>query len=172
MNAEKTYYLGIDPGKSGAFVLIDYKGMFIRHWDMPLIGRVITAHAICDIFKQIQLMGIKPFTVIEKPHSRPTDARNSIATYHWEAGQLMLAVAFDFPVQLIQPSVWTRSLHIGLPEDLSAKKKSFMAFCHLYPDLAQDDSFLCGKKIYDGRIDALLIAEFGRRLHNGSQLNS
>jgi len=163
-------YLGIDPGRKGAFVLIDDKGGLIDMWDMPLEGRVITAHAICGVLKQVYRIDKKPYTVIEKPGVRPTDGKKSIATTHLEAGYLAVFVAWGFPVSWIPPAVWCRSLHVGLSADLSAKKKSLQAFKNQYPDLAATNRFIDGKIVYDGRIDALLIAEFARRLHNGSEL--
>lgn len=163
-----TQFLGIDPGRKGAFALLDEAGQFVDVWDMPLVSGAITAHAIYGQYKQIQERAIKPFTVIEKPFSKPTDGRNSIATYHFESGQLMLIAAFGWPVTLIQPAIWTRVMHVGLPEDLSAKQASLQAFKNLFPELADSKRFIDGKKIYDGRIDAILIAEYARRLHNGA----
>lgn len=167
-----TCYLGIDPGRKGAFALLDKDGSLLDYFDMPVEHGAIKPHAIYGVYQQIHLRCKKPFTVIEKPHSRPTDAHNSIATYHWEAGQLMMITCFDWPVQLIQPTVWTKSIHVGLPTDLSPKQKSLQAFRNLFPDLAKSPSFIDGKKVYDGRIDAILIAEYARRLHNGTGLSA
>ena len=160
-------FLGVDPGKKGAFVLMNSDRRLISYWDMPQEGKIITAHGIRGIYRHIHRLTQKPFTVIEKPHSRPTDARSAIATYHWESGQLMMAVAWGWPVQLIQPNIWTKSIHVGLAKDLKAKQKSVLAFKSLFPELAEKKDFINGKTIYDGRIDALLIAEYGRRLYYG-----
>lgn len=163
-------YLGIDPGRKGAFVLLDSDGSLLELWDMPLSSGVITAHAIYGVCKEIDALSKKPFTVIEKPFSKPTDGRSSIATYHWESGQLMVATALEWPITLIQPHVWCRVMHVGMPEDLSAKKASLQVFKNLYPGLAASGRFIDGKTVYDGRIDALLIAEYARRLHHGAGL--
>lgn len=159
--------LGIDPGRKGAFVLISSSGAYKAHWDMPTKANRIQPQPLLQVLNEISQVS-KPFVVIEKPHSRPTDARNAIATYHWESGQLMMIVALGWPFMLVEPSVWTKSLHRGIDAKLSAKRKSLQAFRNLYPDLATNPDFVDEQKVYDGRIDALLIAEYGRRLRNGA----
>ena len=161
------YFLGIDPGRKGAFALISGDRKLVWWSDMPVDQGVIKPDAIYGVYNQVYLHAKKPTVIIEKPQVRPTDAKKGIATTHWEAGQLLSLVAFEWPYQLVQPQIWARSLHKGLSQDLKAKAKSKLAFERLFPDLAASSDFIDGKKIWDGRIDALLIAEYGRRLFNG-----
>jgi hypothetical protein len=168
---ELVLIVGIDPGKKGAFVAIEAAtGLYIDSWDMPLVNKKIEPEGIRTIYREIRLYGKNPHFMVEKPHSRPTDGRVGLATYHWEAGQLMMLVAWGWSYQLIQPKIWAKHMHLGLPAELKPKQKSLMAFTRLYPGLAKDDNFVQGRKIFDGKIDALLIAEFGRRLRNGAEL--
>lgn len=161
------FFLGVDPGRKGAFVLIDGNQTIIAIEDMPLEQGAITAHAIYSVYKKLITPEIKPFTVIEKPHSRPTDAHNAIATYHYESGILNLAEAFRVPILWVQPAIWTKHMHEGFPRNLSAKQRSYRCFRSLFPQAHDSEDFMRNGRYHDGRIDALLIAEYARRRHYG-----
>jgi len=161
-------YLGIDPGKEGAFVLLSADQRLLALFDMPIRLKQPCPHQIGTLYSGIRQKYGNPFTVIEKPHFRPTDGKKGIASYHLGAGYLLMPCLWgDWPIQMVPPQIWTRDLHLGLSKDLSGKQKSLEAFHALFPSLAKSKAFIDNKKIYDGRIDALLIAEYARRLHSG-----
>ena len=161
------YFLGVDPGKQGAFAVLSTSGDLLSIYDMPLSSKQPCPHGIAKLYLTIKSKYSKTFSVIEKPHSRPTDGKKEIASYHLGAGYLVMPLLWDWPLQMIQPSIWTKLIHVGQPAELSAKRKSKAAFQALFPKLARSTAFIDGKIVYDGRIDAVLIAEYGRRLYCG-----
>lgn len=163
-----TRFLGVDPGKQGCFAFLDSSCQKVSLFDMPLCDKLIDHHTIYGVIKQVYLDKVKTYSVFEKPQTRPTDGKKGIATFHWESGVVYgILIAMGHPCSLIPPQIWTKEIHKGLPKDLSAKRKSAMAFKSLFPRLANDERFFKGKKVYDGRIDAVLIAEYARRVYNG-----
>lgn len=161
------YFLGVDPGKQGSFAVLSTTSDLLSLYDMPLSNNQPCPHGIAKLYLTIKSKHNKTFTVIEKPHSRPKDGKKGIATYHLGAGYLMMPLLWDWPIQMIHPSIWTKLIHVSQPQELSAKRKSKAAFQALFPKLARSTAFIDGKMVYDGRIDAVLIAEYARRLHNG-----
>ena len=163
-----THYLGVDPGKKGAFALIDAQGSLVRVYDMPLENKQPCPYGIAEAYTKLSKdIVAEVFVMVEKPHTRPTDGKKGIASYHLGAGYLMMPVLWQWRVQMIQPTIWTKEMHLGQPQELSAKRKSKAAFQVLFPHLARSKAFIDDKIVYDGRIDALLIAEYARRMHNG-----
>lgn len=161
------YFLGVDPGKQGAFAVLSTSGDLISVLDMPISDKQPCPNGIAALYLGIREKYTKTFSVIEKPQSRPTDGKVGIASYHLGAGYLMMPLLWDWPMQMIPPTIWTKLLHVGQPQELSAKRKSKAAFQALFPKLARSPAFIDNKKVYDGRIDAVLIAEYARRLYNG-----
>lgn len=163
-----THYVGVDPGKSGAFALIAPSGALISIYDMPIENRQPCPYGVAEAYRKISRSVVgNVFVMVEKPHTRPTDGKKGIASYHLGAGYLMMPILWHWRVQMIQPTIWTKEMHQGQPQDLSAKRKSKAAFQVLFPKLANSEAFIDDKIVYDGRIDALLIAEYARRMHNG-----
>lgn len=161
------YFMGVDPGKQGAFSVLSTKGDLLSIYDMPISNKQPCPYGIAKLYLKIKKTYNKTFSVIEKPHSRPTDGKKGIASYHLGAGYLVMPLLWDWPMQMIHPTIWTKLIHVGQPAELSAKRKSKAAFQALFPMLARSEAFIDGKVVYDGRIDAVLIAEYARRLHNG-----
>ena len=161
------YFMGVDVGKQGAFAVLSTTSDLLSIHDMPIRDNQPCPNGIAALYLGIREKYKKTFSVIEKPHSRPTDGKKGIASYHLGAGYLMMPLLWDWPIQMIPPSIWTKLLHVGQPQDLSAKRKSAAAFRALFPALARSDAFFHNGKVYDGRIDAVLIAEYARRLYNG-----
>lgn len=162
------YFLGIDPGKKGAFAILSTSGDLVSLIDMPICDKQPSAHGVSRVYLAMRQKYKKTFTVIEKPQYRDTDGKKGIASYHLAAGYLVMPMLWDWPIQMVPPQVWTRLLHLGQPSELSAKRKSKQAFMSLFPKLAGSSAFIDNKTVYDGRIDAVLIAEYARRLHSGN----
>jgi hypothetical protein len=165
--ADVVHFLGIDPGKQGAFAILSTSGDLLSIIDMPICDKQPSAHGVSRVYLAMQKRYNKTFTVIEKPQFRPTDGKKGIASYHLAAGYLLMPLLWDWPIQMVPPQVWTRLLHVGQPSEFSAKTKSKAAFQALFPKLAGSKAFIDNKKVYDGRIDAVLIAEYARRLYSG-----
>lgn len=67
--------LAIDPGKTGGFALLSADGTRYRFWQMPLLGKLITAPAIASVYEEIKTLCKEPPKVfIERIFTMPTDA--------------------------------------------------------------------------------------------------
>jgi hypothetical protein len=116
-------YLGIDPGKQGALALVKNDRTLWHLWDMPLTlekNKQPCPYGVGKLYNEIRTRvgGGAPFTIIEKPHFRPTDGKKGVASYHLAAGYLMMPVLWgDWPIQMIPPQIWTKNIHIGLPTE-------------------------------------------------------
>lgn len=62
----------------------------------------------------------------------------------------------------VEPSKWTKDMHAGISSDLKGKVKSQMAIERLFPHLLSKIPQVKGKR-HDGVVDAMLIADWGRR---------
>jgi hypothetical protein len=164
-----THFLGVDPGKKGAFAILSTNGDLTTLLDMPTNRNQPCPYGIGTLYIALRQKYQNTFTVIEKPHSRPTDGRVGVATYHLGAGYLVTPpIVFSWPTTLLHPRIWTKTMHLGLPADLSAKQKSWQAFQALMPKLARSDAFVNNRgRPMDGRVDAVLIAEYARRMYQG-----
>ena len=70
-----SFILGIDPGKSGAFVLIDEAGEIVKVWDMPYQGSSLSAHGTAQVYQEVLTITRRQVGVfIEKAFTKPTDA--------------------------------------------------------------------------------------------------
>lgn len=164
-------YLGVDVGKQGGFVLITDDGRPYLTWEMPLIANEPSAQAIANLYHEIrEICGDKkPFVAIEKIFTKPTDGRVGQMNYAQGAGRLEMCAIFGWPMLLVHPFSWTKEMHRGLSKEISAKERSMKVFSMLYPEMYRKGSMFWQHekraKPHDGLIDALLIAEYARRLH-------
>lgn len=156
-------YIGIDPGLSGAFCLLDTEyGSTVA--DMPTIDtivngkkrRQINPYAVRDIIIQF---GPTDMVVIEKPATRPGESPIAALSYGIGYGTIIgILVALDRPHQAVRPQVWTKELEVGADKD----EHRFMAM-RLFPELGDR----LARKKDDGRADAALIAYWKHWRHYG-----
>lgn len=171
---EETMIVGIDPGKSGAIAVfgrsvcgyppdtyVSQGGAIIGVWDMPLTAeRDIDTVALRQILSEIA----KPFDIFVE-HQQPHAITGKVAA--WENGYQyrgVIEACRGFVYREIKPQEWMRSLGCLGNKTMSQKDKKRLhceLAARLFPDLQ-----LKGPKggWLDGRADALLIAEYGRRL--------
>ena len=140
-------YLGIDPGTSGAMALIDADGKFVDVIKLKETQRDIwlwlygnQAHAT--------------FAVLEKVHSMPAQGVASSFKFGENFGfcQGML-VAAGIRFEFATPQKWQKALGCMTKGDKNVTKSRAQG---LFPDA----------KIIHAIADALLIAEYARRLQN------
>lgn len=161
------YFLGIDPGKKGGFVLLDELGNYVKSWRMPSLTRDITSQSIANIYYNINSVTneIKPTVFLERIFTAPFDGRVGLMTYAQEAGRLEMCALWRWPIHLVHPKTWMSKIHMGLPKKLEAKEKSLHSFMLRFPYLCDKGSDFwpeSSKKPLDGLVDAALIAEYGR----------
>jgi len=146
--------LGADPGKRGALALVDLDGHLIDVIDMPdATGSALGAH-IRDFIEDHGPHHVQAAWV-EKVGSMPGQGHMNVFTFGAGYGALLGALgALRIPVELRTPNVWKKAMRCS-----ADKGSSRQAATQLWPDHAR--SFARVKD--DGRAEACLIAEYGRR---------
>lgn len=156
------YFCGIDPGLLGAIALIDAGGACKRLVDTPRLGASIDFHALFDV---IDTCPDATHFWIELQHAmpgnRPTSTFSIGETYGAIRGILS---ALRLPYSEIRASIWQRALLTGVPGS-DAKARSVRAASAMFPGEALSTP---RGRVLDGRADALLIAEYGRRKGQGA----
>ena len=145
-------FLGVDPGKSGAIAVFYGDGT---------IHTSLWSESDYRDLAQICCETDKCFCIVEKVHSMPKQGVSSSfnfgANFGWIQG---LMYALDIPVQLVDPRKW--KAYYGLDND---KQKSIACCKRLFPSVNLKATERC-KKDHDGIAEAILMAEYGRRIYN------
>ena len=146
--------LGIDPGKTGGMALLNNDGELIDR--MPFDGL-----GIADIIKTMRGMPIK-HAFIEQVASRPGQGVVSVFTFGRGFGEILGALAaLEIPHTLVRPQAWAKVMHAGT-SGTDPKARSLVAIARLFPGVDLRPTPRC-KKPHAGLVDAVLIAEYGRR---------
>ncbi len=151
--------MGIDPGLKGAVAVINLSTGEATFWLLSAIIENRTTH-FEDI---ISAYGVQ-HVYIEKAQARPGQGVSSMFNYGTGYGRIIgwveiLGIKFT----LVPPQTWTKELHKGTKEG-TAKQRSKEAALQLFPGTDFRASQRC-VTLHDGLIDALLIAEYGRRVY-------
>lgn len=150
------FYLGIDPGESGAVAIIDSDGN-------PVYTSTFTSFKEFKIFLHLNHYTAENlFSVIEKVHGFPGMNVKAMTTFMINfGGWLATYDILAFPYQLFAPKTWQNKILGSFPKGKS--KPTALAFAkRRWPalNLTKDDH---------GVIDALCIALYGRHIHLGSK---
>jgi len=149
-----TSIVGIDPGQSGGFALINHEEA--KAWKMPATEK--------DVFAMLEDLDRERdvFAYIEKVHSMPGQGVSSTFKFGMNYGMLRaFLIALYFPFETVTPRTWQKGL--GIPPKMKTESKTQWKnrlkakAQELFPDL----------KITLAVSDALLICEFGRRVREG-----
>ena len=144
--------LGIDPGKQGAFVLMDMEGGIVWCVDMPeddiekdrIISSAIPSY-----------IGNSTIVWIEKVHSMPNDGVASAFKFGENYGMLQgMLIANEFSINYVEPKVWQRAAGIRKTD----KKRHCEICANTWPNI---DFYGPRGGLKDGRADAALIASYG-----------
>ncbi|EAX8455326.1 hypothetical protein BVD23_12020 [Salmonella enterica] len=149
-----TAVLGIDPGCSGALVLITEQGAYIDHLAMPTI-KVGTKSRVngAAVAAWVRQYGIT-HAYLEQVGAMPGQGTASMFTFGHAAGVVEgIVQGLGIAYTLVTPQAWKKSAGlIGSDKD-AARSRAIQ----LYPELRALDSKAKGQAI----ADALLIARFG-----------
>jgi len=168
--------IGIDPGIAGAIVAIDEDGRYFSHTDMPVITVKKAVYDVDRIYHALDMLDkatIKDANIsifIEK--TQPMYGMRVQASYGlgWCEGLFVgmikamqmsrkMAYSANITYELVRPQQWQK--HFGITKAKGDKKaQSYLIAKQLFPT-AELTGPRRGKK--DGRSDALLTAEWGRR---------
>lgn len=161
--------IGIDVGLSGAIaVLHDYTSAVVGVWDTPIltikknkgvrheIDRPALAELMREILRQRDELG-EPVACIEAVHSMPGQGVASSFEFGKGYGQfLMLMTVLKIPVDLVSPQRWKKTMMADMGKDKDASRIRAKELFGSQIDLSL--------KKHHGRADAILIAEYRRRL--------
>ncbi|SAG70184.1 Uncharacterised protein [Enterobacter hormaechei] len=149
-----TVVLGIDPGCSGALVLVTEQGGYIDHLAMPTI-KVGTKSRVngAAVAAWLRQYGIA-HAYLEQVGAMPGQGTASMFTFGYAAGVAEgILQGLNIPYTLVTPQAWKKSAGlIGSDKD-AARSRAIQ----LYPELRALDAKAKGQAI----ADALLIARFG-----------
>lgn len=147
--------IGIDPGKNGGIAVIDVNGdgeLTTTVHKMPETER--------DICEYLAVLGYSSFAFLEKVGAMPGQGVTSMFTFGRGYGFLRgVLTSCQIPFADVRPAVWQRAVGISVikGETNTVKKNRHKQMAQqLFPDL--------GGKMTHAKADALLIAEYGRRL--------
>lgn len=144
-------YVGIDPGKKGAFVAINGAEQIVA-CEKTVTGEEL--QIFCAIHKPRHVF-------LEKAQSMPRQGIASAFNYGCGYGELIgVLTAMAIPFTLVRPSYWTKALHVGTA-DGEPKARSAEAFKRLFPNT--EAARTPRGKLHDGIVDASLIALYGLR---------
>ena len=150
--------IGIDPGQKGAIcILIDGAAIFYPMPKTPdYLAEIIKAHCKGQYH-----------VFVEKAQAMPKNGAVGMFNYGRGFGEILGILAYHkAPFTLVHPRTWCKIMHQGTSADGTAKDRSLSAAKRLFPNTNLFRSLRC-KKPDDGFIDALLIAEYGRRVMSG-----
>lgn len=141
-------YVGIDPGYSGAAVALNRRGrpVHIVRFDQ-------TERDVIDAFEEIAAS--ECFCMLEKVGAMPKDARKAAFKFGQSNGFIRcLLTAYRIPFETVGAGAWQQKMKCRSKGDKNITKAAAQ---QLFPDT----------KVIHANADALLIAEYGRRLRLG-----
>jgi len=147
--------MGVDPGASGALVILDTDDRSIVVIDMPTTKIKRGPRTVNQVDAVALSRALHPYAgactaAVEKVHSMPGQGVVSTFSFGRAAGVLEgVLAALDIPFSLIPPQTWTKAMRLFGGKDGSRARAQ-----ELFPDQAH----LFARKKDDGRADAALIA--------------
>lgn len=110
--------LGVDPGMTGALALIDNDGSLRQVFDMPVVGKDISATMIAAILKPY--VSILRVAVVEQVASMPGQGVHSVFKFGMGYGKVLGVLGtLEIPIVDVTPAHWKREMHLGKDKDLS-----------------------------------------------------
>ncbi len=152
-----TEIVAIDPGQKGAIVW--WNGKKFLWWAMPLKIKDVDFFKVRKIIKQFPTAHI----FLERAYGGQMGAT---AAFNYGRSFAALEIAImscKNPVTYVEPSKWCKVMHDGISSDLKPKVKSLRAIDRLFSRIAKNIPRNRNDKLHEGVVDALLIAEYGRR---------
>jgi len=182
---ESHRYIGIDPGKSGYWVMLDGTGKVVNHDKTPLVGRAYDKQSMVQLLQECAALTkyVRVHAVLEDVHANVIGGKASNFDLGngkglWE----MALMALKIPHTMVTPKEWQKYMFQGAKtqyqptkritkkgtavKKVDTKATALLAAKMLMP---QQDWRVVGKtgkfttKIDDGFVDAYLMAEYCRR---------
>jgi crossover junction endodeoxyribonuclease RuvC len=153
------YFFGIDPGASGAVAILTEEGQFVKVFDMPVleikVGKAIKRRVSADLLAHEVSLYPNAVAMLEQVSAMPGQGVSSMFAFGESYGIVKgVFAALKIPAHLVTPGKWKKAMELNASKD-GSRAKAIMT----WPEHA--DLFKRVKD--DGRAEACLIAEFGRR---------
>lgn len=162
-------YLGIDPGLTGGWAIIDkdskiemcgkFEGIrdfYMRYQHFQLANSSIASHPLVSSLEESTLpMIFNPKTRSFMPRKGSQEYKRQVGK--WEGALEVIGISNE----LVRPQKWQKII-LGVIEKGKTKEKALQYAQKKWPELNL-------KKKDDGIVDALCIAEYTRRVHLGAR---
>lgn len=161
-------FIGIDPGKDGAMAFLGWRPsepVIVSFDELVYADRLRHVSPRMRIAEQelnatMRVDAIETFAVVEHVNAMPGQGVTSCFSFGRNFGFILgLLTACQIPYQLVRPQVWKKEF--GCTSD---KNTSVEVAQRLYPNADLYRTERCTKP-HDGKAEALLLAEWGRRHH-------
>lgn len=152
---------GIDPGSSGAVCIMAPQRTevhMLESFDLKLLRAC--GHVFLEKVMPIRTAGM----------DGRTRGQSSSFTFYSGFGRLVgWLEALQVPFTLVPPQTWQKQMYAGCDSKLEGKARSVQAATRLFPGVDFRVSER-GRKPHDGKCEAALICEYGRRVLAGIRL--
>lgn len=147
-------YLGIDPGKTGAWALLDERGYY-KYSGLCPDNVVAMAQVLKGYDLDQQMEGPIHLVGLEAVHAMPGQGVTSMFTFGTNFGQWQgILAALGLPFELITPQRWQKAV-------LDSSRDAMAYARRRWPEAP------LARKKDDGVADALCLAEYVRCKHQG-----
>ena len=152
------YFLGVDPGASGAIAVLQEDGLLIAVIDMPVVelkvGKAMKRRVSPEILAHVLRPYAGSVAYLEQVSAMPGQGVSSMFAFGESYGVVRgVLAALGMRTYLVTPGAWKKAMGLNAGKDGSRAKA-----IQMWPDRVRD--FQRVKD--DGRAEASLIAEFGR----------
>lgn len=167
--AEVKTILGIDPMGQGALAYLNfYFGQEggVRVVDMPVVHITKTRLELdCKALYQELLLNEPAIAFVEKMQPMGKGGNASFKAGAYRDALRMAFAALSIPLVEVLPKEWQKEFGIKSAKGDDTKHQSYLVAARMFPSV---ELVTMRGRIIDGRSDALLIAEYGRRKSVGS----
>ncbi len=151
------FIVGIDPGKSGGWVILDSKSRILKYGIMPIVGGEIWITQLADLLSPLPAEEV--LVVLEKVHSMPKQGVKGVFSFGLGYGKLLgMCQALKLRYELVTPQTWKKLVLQSTKQDKDAAIEFVQ---RRYPEVNLTPG--SKKKPHDGIADALCIAVWATR---------
>jgi len=155
------FIIGIDPGASGAVAILEKSGKLVHVFDMPSVEVMAGGKAKKRVSPEMLAAELKLYAdqgavaVVEQVGAMPGQGVSSMFAFGESYGLVKGVLAgLQIQTNTVTPNAWKKAMQLNAGKDASRAKAAQM-----WPQQAGKFSRVKD----DGKAEAALIAEYGRR---------